>query len=59
MADLIKSTFLRIKEENEKIKQKKQEEVVKEQKKYEESSIKDALKIINANIDRVQQVMKA
>ena len=59
MADLIKSTFLRIKEENEKIKQKKQEEIAKEQKKYEESSIKDALKIVNTNIDRIQQVMKA
>ena len=59
MADLIKSTFLRIKEENEKIKQKKQEEIVKEQKKYEEASIKDALKIVNTNIDRIQQVMKS
>jgi hypothetical protein len=41
MKELIKSTFLKIKEENEKIKQEKEEEVLREQKKYEESNIKD------------------
>ena len=59
MKELIQSTFIKIKEENEKIKQEKQEEVLREQKKYEESSIKDWLKIINDNIDRVEQIMKA
>jgi hypothetical protein len=41
MKELIRTTFLKIKEENEKIKQEKEEEILKEQKKYEESSIKD------------------
>ncbi len=59
MKELIKSTFLKIKEENEKIKQEEEEEVLREQKKYEESNIKDWLRIINDNIDRIEQVIKA
>ena len=59
MNELIKSTFLKIKEENEKLKQWQEEEFEKEQKKYEESSIKDWLKIINSNIDHIEQVIKA
>ena len=59
MTDLIKSTFIRIKEESEKIKQQAEAEIIKEKKKYQESNIGDALKIINTNIDRIQQVMKA
>lgn len=59
MKELIRTTFLKIKEENEKIKQEKEEEILKEQKKYEESSIKDWLKILNDNIDRIEQVIKA
>jgi hypothetical protein len=57
--ELIKSTFVKIKEENERIKQEKQEAIIREQKKYEEANIEHALKVVNANIDRIQQVIKA
>jgi len=57
--DLIKNTFLKIKEDSEKIKKQKEEEIIQEKKKYEEDNINDALDIINANIIRIQQVMKA
>ena len=59
MKDLIESVFLRIKKENEKIKEEKEETQVKEQKKFEEQSIHEWLKVINENIDRVNQTLKA
>ena len=59
MKDLIKSTFVKIKQENEQVKQKKEEEIIKENKKYEETALKDALKIVNNNIDRMEQIIKA
>jgi len=59
MKDMLKLTFSKIKEENEKIKQQQKSEELKEKKKYEESWIKDWLRIINSNIDHIEQVMKA
>jgi len=56
---LIESNTLKIKEEDEKVKEQKELAELKEQKKYEESWIKDGLNIINANIDRIEQIMKA
>ena len=56
---LIESNTLKIKEEDDKVKEQKELAELKEQKKYEESWIKDGLNIINANIDRIEQVMKA
>ena len=59
MNEFINSTSLKIEEEEEKVKQEKELEELKEQKKYEEAWIKDWLKIINANIVRIEQTMKA
>ena len=56
---LIESNTLKIKEEDEKVKEQKELAELKEQKKYEESWIKDGLNVINANIDRIEQIMKA
>lgn len=55
---LIESTIQKIKQENENIKQQKQEEEIKEQKIYEEKWTKEWLKAINSNITRIEQVMK-
>ena len=59
MKDMINSTLSKIKEEDEKIKKEKELEELKEQKKYEETGIKDWLKIINSNIDHIEQLIKA
>jgi len=59
MRGMINSTLARIKEENEKIKREKELEELNEQKKYEETGIKDWLKIINSNIDHIEQLIKA
>ena len=59
MKDIIDSTLSVIKEEDEKIKKDKELEELKEQQKYEETWIKDWLKIINSNIDHIEQLMKA
>ena len=56
---LIESNTLKIKEEDEKVKEQKELAELKEQKKYEESWIKDGLNIINANIERIEQIMNA
>lgn len=58
MQNLLDSTFEQIRQENEKIKREKEKEFENEQKKYEEAGIKDALDIINKNIDRIEQVLK-
>ena len=59
MKEMINSTLARIKEENEKVKREKELEELNEQKKYEETWIKDWLKIINRNIDHIEQLIKA
>lgn len=59
MKDMINSTVLAAEEEDKKFKQREEIEEKKERKKYEESSIKDWLKIINSNIDHIEQVLKA
>ena len=59
MKEMINSTLARIKEENEKVKREKELEELNEQKKYEETWIKDWLKIINSNIDHIEQLIKA
>ena len=56
---LIESNTLKIKEEDEKIKKQKELAELKEQKKYEESWITEWLKVINDNIDHIEQLMKA
>ena len=56
---MLDSTVLAAEEEDKKIKQQEEFEELKEKKKYEESWIKDWLKIINLNIDRIEQVLKA
>ena len=56
---LIDSTVQRIKEEEEILQKQKDIEMMKEQKKYEEKSIWEWLKAINAEIDRIWQILKA
>ena len=56
---IIDSTLIKINEENKKFQEQQKLEEVKERKKYEESSIKDWLRIINLNIDHIEQVLKA
>lgn len=58
MQKLLDSTFEQIKQENDRIKHEKEKEFENEQKKYEEAWIKDALDILNKNIDRIEQVLK-
>lgn len=59
MNDIIASTSAKIHTVNQEIQEKKQMEEQKEQKKYEEAAIWDSLKIVNAEIDRIEQVIKA
>jgi hypothetical protein len=59
MNSIIASTIAKIHAINQEIKEKKEMEEQREQKKYEESAISDSLKIINAEIDRIEQVIKA
>lgn len=56
---LIESNTLKIQEEDEKVKKQQELAELKEQKKYEESSIAEWLKIINSNIDHIEQLIKA
>lgn len=58
MQNLLDSTFEQIKQENERIKHEKEIEMENEQKKYEEAGIKDALDILNKNIDNIEQILK-
>ena len=58
MQKLLDSTFEQIRQENEKIKRAREKEFENEQKKYEESGIKDALDFLNRNIDRIEQILK-
>jgi len=59
MKQLLETTFNKIDLINKETQQQQQEEEIKEQKKYEESSIKDWLKVINHNIDYMEQILKA
>lgn len=59
MKQLLENTFNKINELNKEIQQQKEKEEEKEQKTYEESSVQDWLKIINHNIDYMEQIMKA
>ena len=59
MKEMLDATFSKIKEEDLKLKQEEEEEEYKEKKKYEEWWIHDWLKMLNINIDRIEQVMKA
>lgn len=56
---LIESNTLKIQEEDEKVRKQQELAELKEQKKYEESSIAEWLKIINSNIDHIEQLIKA
>lgn len=57
--DIINTAISKSEEEDKKNKEQEEFEKLKEKKKYEESWIKDWLKIINSNIDRIEQVVKA
>lgn len=57
--DIINTAISKVKEDDKKIKEQAEMEELKEKKKYEESGIEDWLKIINSNIDRIEQVVKA
>lgn len=57
--DIINTALSKVKEEDKKAKEQAEMEELKEKKKYEESWIEDWLKIINSNIDRIEQVVKA
>lgn len=59
MFQLLDATFNKVKSLNEELENQKKEEELHEQKKYEESSIKDWLKVINHNIDYMEQIIKA
>lgn len=59
MLNMINSAILEAEEEDKRIKQQEESEIIKEKKKYEERWIKDWLKILNANIDRIEQILKA
>ena len=53
--DIINTALSKVKEEDKKAKEQAEMEELKEKKKYEESWIEDWLKIINSNIDRIEQ----
>ena len=59
MNSIIASTNSKIHAVNQEIQERKEMEEKKEQKKYEEAAIWDSLKIVNAEIDRIEQVIKA
>ena len=59
MNSIIASTNSKIHAVNQEIQDRKEMEEKKEQKKYEEAAIWDSLKIVNAEIDRIEQVIKA
>ena len=59
MNSIIASTNSKIHAVNQEIQEKKEMEEKKEQQKYEEAAIWDSLKIVNIEIDRIEQVIKA
>lgn len=59
MFQLLDATFTKVKSLNEELQKQKEEEELHEQKKYEEKAVKDSLKVINHNIDYLEQILKA
>ena len=59
MNSIISDTISKIHAIDKEIQEKKEMEIQKEQKKYEEAAIWDSLKVINTEIDRIEQVIKA
>jgi len=57
--EIIKSNLAKIIEEDALIKKQQEEKEIQEKKKYSESAIDDSLKIINLEIDRINQIIKA
>ena len=57
--DMVNKALLVVDEEDEKIRKQAELEALNEQKKYEERWIKDWLKILNVNIDHMDQILKA
>lgn len=57
--EIIESASNRIQEEHERIKREQEEKELAEKKKYSESAIDDTLKIVNFEIDHIDQVIKA
>ena len=57
--EIIKSNLAKIIEEDAMIKKQQEEKEIQEKKKYSESAIDDSLKIINLEIDRINQIIKA
>lgn len=56
---IIDSALSKIQEENEKVKKEKEEKEEREKKKYSEDAIEDSLKIVNFEIDHIEQILKA
>jgi hypothetical protein len=59
MQELIKSTLAKIIEEDAEIRRQQEEKEIKEKQKYSESAIDDSLKIINMEIDHIDQIIKS
>ena len=59
MQEMLKTISARIIEEQQEIKRQEQEKEEKEKKKYSESAIEDSLKVINSEIEHIEQVIKA
>ena len=59
MQELIKSTLAKIIEEDAEIKRQQEEKEIREKQKYSESAIDDSLKIINMEIDHIDQIIKS
>lgn len=59
MVNLLNSAVSKAEEEEKKIKEQEEFENLKEKKKYEERWIKDWLKVLNATIDHIEQILKA
>ena len=57
--EIIQTTLAKIEEESERIKREKERQEIKEKKKYSESAIDDTLKVINLEINHIEQVIKA
>ena len=58
MINMINSAILKIEDEDKKVRQQEEFEEFQEKKKYEEKWIEDWLKIINYNIDHIEQILK-
>lgn len=59
MKKMIASASQSIKQRDEQIEQQKTEEEMKEKKKYSENALADSINIVNANIERMERIIKA